>query len=122
MNIHQPDVSGAKSLPHTFKTGQFVRVVADDETNGMVGLVFDDDGDDETQDPYWVALYDPDDSEKCYSANELIPWVPKVGERVIETSDCGHIGDVGVILANDGTTSSHVQPAGRALAQIAAMP
>jgi hypothetical protein len=107
-SIQASTIESALPIPRKFKPGQFVRITADDETNGEVGIIFEDDGDDEYSDPYWVALYDANDSEKCYSANELIPWVPKVGERVIEANDCGHIGDVGVVLANDGTTS-HIQ-------------
>lgn len=67
-----------------FRPGDFVRVIADDDTNGIVGMVFEDDGSDEDDFPYWVSLYDVEQSEEPYSADELIPWVPHVGERVIE--------------------------------------
>jgi hypothetical protein len=67
-----------------FKEGDFVRSIADDETNGTVGVVFEDDGSEEDSDPYWVGLFDADCSEFPFSAHELIPWVPIVGERVIE--------------------------------------
>jgi hypothetical protein len=71
-------------IPRKFKPGDFVRSVADDNTFGTVGMVYEDDGDPEDQDPYWVALYDVEQSEEPFSADELIPWVPKIGERVIE--------------------------------------
>lgn len=66
-----------------FVVGQFVRVVADD-FNGVVGMVIADDGDDEDDIPYMVALFDDDGSEEPFDAAELVPWIPFVGERVIE--------------------------------------
>ena len=71
-------------IARKFTVGQFVRITADDDTNGEVGIVYEDDGTDEHSDPYHVALYDDDASEEWYSADEMTPWLPKVGERVVE--------------------------------------
>jgi hypothetical protein len=103
MNIKvQPDMSGAAALPRKFKPGDFVRIV---DENGEAGIVFEDRGNPENESPYSVALYDDDETEDCFSADKLIPWSPNVGERVIETSDCGDRNEVGIVLANDGLTS-----------------
>lgn len=76
--------SAFELIARKFVPGQFVRIIADDETNGEVGIIFEDDGTDEYSDPYHVALFDEAASEEWYSANEMVPWLPKVGERVIE--------------------------------------
>jgi hypothetical protein len=89
-------------VPRKFKPGNFVRSVADDNTFGTVGMVFDDDGDPEDQDPYWVALYDVEQSEEPFSAYELIPWVPKIGERVIEANNEPEEDDEGTVVECDG--------------------
>jgi hypothetical protein len=52
-----------------------------------------------------VSLYDTDADER-FSASELVRWVPAVGDLVREMAN--NEGDIGIILANDGTTS-HVQ-------------
>lgn len=67
-----------------FKEGDYVRSVADDDTNGTVGIIFEDDGEPEDEDPYWVGLFNAKGEELPFSANELVPWVPLIGERVIE--------------------------------------
>jgi hypothetical protein len=86
-----------------FKFGE-VRVVGT-RFNGRVGYLFEDNGNQEEDKPYLVMLYG-DETDENFSASELIPWVPKVGDRVAELHSGGR--EVGIILANDGTTS-HVQ-------------
>src|SRR5260370_8977608 len=72
-------------LPRKFKPGQYVRIIAADPDYGNeTGIVFEDDGDDEENMPYMVGLFDELQSENDFSASELIPWTPRVGERVIE--------------------------------------
>lgn len=78
------DASFFEKIERSFKPGDFVRSIADDETNGEVGIVIDDDGDDEYSDPFFVALYDKDGTEAPYSVDELVAWFPRVGERVLE--------------------------------------
>lgn len=108
----------AKGLVHAarkFKVGAFVRITADDETNGEVGIVYEDDGSDEYSDPYRVALFDELGSDEWYSANEMTPWLPTVGERVIEAGVENDVGGT-VVSANDGVanvlwdTFPHPQP------------
>ena len=77
--------SAFELLARKFEVGQFVRIIADDETNGEVGFIFEDDGDDELSDPYHVVLFNEDGNEEWYSANEMVLWSPKVGERVVES-------------------------------------
>jgi hypothetical protein len=86
-----------------FKYGD-VRVVGT-RFKGRVAFLFEDNGNEEEDMPYRVALYG-DETEENFSASELIPWSPLVGERVFELHSDG--GEVGIILANDGTTS-HVR-------------
>ena len=86
-----------------FKPGD-VRVVGT-RFNGRVGYLREDNGNEEEDMPYLVALYG-DETDENFSASELIPWVPKVGDWVTELHSDG--GEVGVVLANDGTTS-HIQ-------------
>lgn len=93
-----------KPIERKFAVGQFVRITADDDTNGEVGIIYEDDGTDEYSDPYHVALYDDDASEEWYSADEMIPWLPKIGERVIEA---------GVEDDDEGGTVITVSPDGR---------
>jgi hypothetical protein len=86
-----------------FKSGD-VRIVGT-RFNGRIGYLCEDNGNEEEDKPYLVALYG-DDTDEHFSASELIPWVPQVGDRVTELHSNGN--DVGTILTNDGTTS-HVQ-------------
>jgi hypothetical protein len=89
-----------------FKSGD-VRVVGT-RFNGRVGFLFEDNGNEEEDRPYYVALYG-DETDERFSASELIPWMPMVGDRVTELHSGGtNEADVGIILANDGTTS-HVR-------------
>ncbi len=67
-------------VTRSYKPGDYVRIV---ET-GVVGMVFDDDGDPENEEPFWVAAFDSEGVEDPYSADELIPWHPAAGERVLE--------------------------------------
>ena len=83
-----------------FKGGE-VRIVGA-RFNGRVGYLCEDNGNEEEDKPYLIALYD-DETDEYFSASELIPWVPKVGDCVTELHSDGQ--EVGVILANDGTTS-----------------
>lgn len=72
-------------LPRKFAVGQYVRVVSTDpEYADVVGFLYEDDGDEEENAPYSVSLFDDFGTEENFSASELIPWVPLVGERVIE--------------------------------------
>lgn len=80
------DAANFEKVARTFRPGQFVRIdLAVPEFGGEVGIVFDDDGDPEDMDPYSVALYDAAQTEEFFSANELWPWLPLVGSRVIES-------------------------------------
>jgi hypothetical protein len=89
--------------PRQFKSGE-VRIVGT-RFNGRVGYLFEDNGNEEEDRPYRVALYG-DETDENFSASELIPWVPKVGDWVAELHS--QADEVGIILANDGATS-HVQ-------------
>ena len=83
-------------VPRKFREGQYVRIQTDDEYTGLVGFIFEDDGDPEDESPYAVCLYtDDDDYEQIFDADEMIPWVPLVGERVIED---GEDDEGGVVL------------------------
>lgn len=86
---HMPGVFGVhpasafELVQREFKAGDFVRIVGED-FRGEVGIVFEDDGEPEDQDPYWVALFSVEGGEEPFSAHELEPWLPLVGERVVE--------------------------------------
>lgn len=88
---HMPGVFGVhpasafELVPRKFKAGDFVRIVGED-FRGEIGIIFEDDGEPEDQDPYWVALYSVEGGEEPFSADELEPWLPLVGERVIEAN------------------------------------
>jgi hypothetical protein len=86
-----------------FKSGD-VRIVGA-RLNGRVGFIFEDNGNEEEDAPYLVALYD-DQTDERFSASELVRWVPFVGDSVTELHSTG--AETGIILANDGTTS-HIQ-------------
>jgi hypothetical protein len=86
-----------------FKSGD-VRIVGT-RFNGRLGWIIEDNGNEEEDRPYLVGLY-CEETDENFSASELIPWVPKVGDWVTELHSDGD--EVGIILANDGTTS-HVQ-------------
>jgi hypothetical protein len=88
-----------------FQFGE-VRIVGT-RFNGRIGCLFEDNGNEEEDRPYLVSLYGGDyvDSEEQFSASEMIPWVPQVGDWVTELHGNG---EAGIILANDGTTS-HIQ-------------
>jgi hypothetical protein len=87
-----------------FKFGD-VRIVGK-RSNGHIGWLSEDNGNEEEDRPYTVILYEGDGPDENFSASELIPWVPVVGDRVTELHSDGN--EVGIILANDGSTS-HVQ-------------
>lgn len=95
--------SNFELVKRSFKVGQFVRIIADDETNGEVGIIYEDDGDDEMSDPFWVALYDKECTEAPYSANELVPWLPKVGERVLDPDE--DEDEEGTVIGIDGSVA-----------------
>jgi hypothetical protein len=86
-----------------FKSGE-VRIVGT-RFNGHIGYLCEDNGNQEEDNPYLVMLYS-EETDENFSASELIPWVPKAGDRVAELHSGGD--EAGTILANDGTTS-HVQ-------------
>jgi hypothetical protein len=86
-----------------FKLGE-VRIVGT-RFNGRIGWLAEDNGNEEEDRPYLVILCG-EETDENFSASELIPWVPKVGDWVTELHSSGH--EVGIILANDGTTS-HVR-------------
>jgi hypothetical protein len=90
-------------IPRQFKSGD-VRIVGT-RFNGHIGYLSEDTGNDEDDRPYLVMLYS-EETDEHFSASELIPWVPKVGDCVMELAGDGN--EVGIVLANDGTTS-HVQ-------------
>jgi hypothetical protein len=89
-----------------FKSSE-VRIVGT-RFNGRIGYVIEDNGNEEEDRPYLVCLYGGDyaGSEERFSASELTPWVPLVGDWVTEWQSDGR--ELGKILANDGITS-HVQ-------------
>jgi hypothetical protein len=88
--------TGFKKLERAFVEGQFVRMISEDEFNGAIGIIIDDDGTDEDSDPYTVFV---DDDEEQFSGHEMIPWIPDAGERVIET---GYDEDEGTVISCDG--------------------
>jgi hypothetical protein len=82
-----------------FAVGDYVRTLQGfygDEPGGVIGMVIDDDGDAEDEAPYTVALFiEGDDNEEVYSASEIIPWIPEIGDRVLEIdSDDYELGTV----------------------------
>jgi hypothetical protein len=102
-SIRASSVESALPFSRLFEPGD-VRVVGT-RFNGRVGFLFEDNGNEEEDMPYRVALYG-DETDENFSASELILWVPKVGDWVTELHSNGE--EVGIILANDGTTS-HVR-------------
>jgi hypothetical protein len=91
------------SRQRKFKAGDYVRVVStDDEFANEVGVVFEDDGDHEENMPYSVSIFDEFESEHNFSASELLPWLPEVGERVIVTDD---EDEEGTVVSVDGETA-----------------
>lgn len=92
-----------------FSPGQFVRVSENDrEFANEVGIIIEDDGDDEENMPYVVGIFDEDESENNFSASELKPWFPLVGERVVESVPEGQFDDedVGTVVGfNDDKTA-----------------
>jgi len=94
--------SAFKLLARKFTTGQYVRVVdTDDDFAGVVGFIYEDDGDEEENMPYAVALFDDFGTEENFSASELIPWVPFVGEHVIEANNEAEEDEIGVVVSSD---------------------
>lgn len=88
------------SYPRAFKAGDYVRVVdSDDEFGGEVGIVVEDDGDHEENMPYLVSFFDEFESENNFSASELLPWIPEVGEIVFVTNDDD---EPGTVISVDG--------------------
>lgn len=85
-------------VPRKFREGQYVRIQTDDEYNGLIGFIFEDDGDPEDESPYAVFLYTDEGEEQIFDADEMIPWVPLVGERVIEAGVEGEEDEGGVVL------------------------
>lgn len=79
-----------------FAPGDFVRIVSDDEFNGCVGMVYEVDCDD-----FWVALFDDEQSDEPFTANELTPWTPVVGDRVVEAGDEDY-EEVGTVIGFRG--------------------
>lgn len=78
-----------------FKEGDFARVVgADPEYAGRVVFIFEDDNDPEDEEPYWTVFTAEDLGEVPFSADELIPWSPLVGARVVEPEEEDEVGTV----------------------------
>lgn len=78
-----------KLVPRKFKEGQFARIVRgiDPEYDNEPVYIFEDDGSEEGDDPYGVVFINSDKGEVNFSADEMIPWVPLAGERVIEADN-----------------------------------
>jgi hypothetical protein len=106
-SIQATTIELALPIPRLFESGD-VRVIGT-RFNGRIGYLGEDNGNGEEARPYTVMLYGNDEIDVNFSASELIPWVPVVGDRVIELHSDGNseVG-VGTVLANDGTTS-HVR-------------
>ena len=81
-----------------FKSGE-VRIVGT-RFNGRIGYLCEDNGNGEEERTYLVILYGGEGPDENFSASELIPWVPKVGDWVTEIHSDGD--EVGIIIANDG--------------------
>lgn len=90
--------------PRPFAVGQWVRVTEPGEFYGMVGFVFEDDGADLENQPFWLYLPEYDETDEVpFSASELTAWIPKTGERVVEKGE-GLEDDYGTVLRVDGDT------------------
>jgi hypothetical protein len=92
--------------PRPAVVGNWYRVTVPGDYYGMVGFLYEDDGDDLEQDPFWLYLpeVDEESDEPCevpFSASELEDWAPKVGERVIEK---GIEDECGTVLRVTGNT------------------
>ena len=103
VSIQLSTIESALPILRLFKSGD-VRIIGT-RLNGRVGYLCEDNGNDEEDRPYLVMLYD-EEIDEAFSASELIPWVPTVGDIVTELHSDQK--EVGVVLANDGTTS-HIQ-------------
>jgi hypothetical protein len=73
--------------------GQYVINTSD----GLIGFIFAD-----KEGRYEVAVCERDE-ERRYSASELIPWVPKAGERVTEINN--EDGAIGIVVEAGETIS-----------------
>ena len=89
-----------EKVTRSYEPGDFVRVI---ET-GIVGMVFDDDGDPEDNEPFWVSEFDEIGEENPYSADELQPWHPAAGERVLE-ADVDDDTEGTIVFASNGNAS-----------------
>jgi hypothetical protein len=103
MNVNIQALESAMPIKRLFEPSD-VRIVGT-RFNGRIGFLFEDNGNEQEDRPYRVALYG-DETDENFSASELLRWAPLVGDRVTELDGEGN--EVGIILANDGTTS-HVQ-------------
>jgi hypothetical protein len=71
--------------------------------NGRTGLLFDDNGNEEEDMPYRVALHG-DETDENFSASELTLWSPKACDRVIEANNENCV--IGIVVdAFDGCTA-----------------
>lgn len=93
---------GFTLVPRRWKEGDYARVITgvDPMYDGKVVYIFEDDGDPEDEEPYWCLLANGD--EVPFNADELIPWMPIAGERVVSTDDDE---EVGVILGLDSAVA-----------------
>ncbi len=92
-----------KLVGRPFKPGDFVRVLGlDPGYFGLVGMVFEDDGEDDA--PYWVALYNEAGDDVPFYADELELWTPRVGDEVLElNAEDGIVGVVIGLLQDDAS-------------------
>jgi hypothetical protein len=63
--------------------------------NGRVGYLFNDNGNEEEDRPYRVALY-CDETDENFSASELTTWSPQNGEHVTEIDN--NNSPIGIIV------------------------
>jgi hypothetical protein len=82
--VHASSVEFAVSIRRLFRPGD-VRIVGT-RFDGRVGYLFDDNGNEEEDRPYRVALYG-DETDENFSASELTLWSPKACDRVIEANN-----------------------------------
>jgi hypothetical protein len=82
--VHASSVEFAVSIRRLFRPDD-VRITGT-RFDGRIGFLFDDNGNDEEDKPYRVALYG-DETDENFSASELTLWSPKASERVVEANN-----------------------------------
>jgi hypothetical protein len=68
-------------------------------TKDGIGYIFDHEGD-----RYQVVSMERDE-ERDYSANELTPWLPAPGERVVEADNDARAAPAGIVVQAGERTS-----------------